>query len=145
MALCYLRAMKEDCIFCKIVKGEIPCGKLYEDETVLAFLDVNPWSKGHCLVIPKAHYSSLDECPEDIVAAVSKKIPMVARAVLKEVQAEAYNVLNNNGLAAGQLVNHVHFHIIPRKSNDGIIRHASQGKYHSGELDDLAQRIAQAI
>jgi histidine triad (HIT) family protein len=137
--------MKEDCIFCKIVKGEIPCGKLYEDETVLAFLDVSPWSKGHCLVIPKAHYSSLDECPGEIVAAVSQKIPLVARAVVKVVQADAYNVLNNNGRAAGQLVNHVHFHIIPRKSNDGIISHAPHGKPNSGELEDLAQRISQEL
>jgi histidine triad (HIT) family protein len=137
--------MKEDCIFCEIVRGQIPCGKLYEDQTTLAFLDVNPWSRGHCLVIPKAHYSCLDECPDEIIAAVSKNIPRIAGAVLRVVQAEGYNVLNNNGRAAGQLVNHLHFHIIPRTANDGIISHASQGKYNPGELDDLAKRITHEI
>jgi len=137
--------MKEDCIFCKIVRGQIPCGKLYEDQTTLAFLDVNPWSRGHCLVIPKAHYSCLDECPDEIIAAVSKKISLIAASVLKVVQAQAYNVLNNNGRAAGQLVNHLHFHIIPRSADDGIISHAPQGKYNPGELDDLAKRIIQEL
>jgi len=137
--------MISDCIFCKIVRGEIPCSAVYQDDHVLAFLDVNPWSPGHTLVIPKEHYDRLDQCPVSVISEVAGKLGVIANAVIKSVGADAYNVLNNNGRDSGQLVEHLHFHIIPRKQGDGIIRHAPQGQSTPDELSRLAEKIRQTI
>ncbi len=101
-------------IFEKIVAGQIPSHKLYEDELVYAFLDINPLSRGHCLVIPKRCYRTLDQVPAQTSAAIGRVLPALARAVIKATGAAAYNVLQNNGKLANQAVDHVHFHIIPR-------------------------------
>ncbi|MCE9572360.1 MAG: HIT family protein [Deltaproteobacteria bacterium] len=105
-------------VFAKIVRGEIPCHPVYEDELVLAFLDINPLSRGHVLVIPKATAETLDQVDDDTAAALGRALPRVARAVMKATGATAYNVLQNNGASAHQAVFHVHFHIIP-KYDDG--------------------------
>jgi histidine triad (HIT) family protein len=107
-----------DTIFGKILRGEIPCHRVYEDEHVLAFLDVNPVSRGHTLVIPKEPAETLDRLSDDAAAALGRVLPRIARAVLAATGATAYNVLQNNGLAAHQAVFHVHFHVIP-KLDDG--------------------------
>jgi histidine triad (HIT) family protein len=107
-----------DTIFGKILRGEIPCHKVYEDDKVLAFLDVNPVSRGHTLVIPKEPAATLDELSDDSAAAIGRVLPRLARAVLKATGAGAFNVLQNNGPSAHQAVFHVHFHIIP-KFDDG--------------------------
>jgi histidine triad (HIT) family protein len=106
--------MDPNCIFCKIVAGEIPCHKLYEDGRVLAFLDVGPLAVGHALVIPKYHAARLDELPGEEAAAVGAVLPKLAGAVSSATGTRAYNVLQNNGEAAGQVVMHVHFHLIPK-------------------------------
>ncbi|HIP90081.1 MAG TPA: HIT family protein [Candidatus Nanopusillus sp.] len=101
------------CIFCKIVKGEIPAKILYEDEKTLAFLDISPRSKGHTLIIPKEHYETFEELPEEVAIDLIKTIKKVIKR-LKSLNPDGYNILNNNRSVAGQEVPHVHFHIIPR-------------------------------
>ncbi|CAN5600203.1 HIT family protein [soil metagenome] len=101
-------------IFTKIIRGEIPCQKVYEDEHVLAFLDINPIARGHMLVIPKEEAATLDLLSDDAAAALGRVLPRLARAVLAATGATAFNVLQNNGAMAHQAVFHVHFHIIPK-------------------------------
>jgi histidine triad (HIT) family protein len=107
-------------IFSKIIAGEIPCHRVYEDERVLAFLDVNPISRGHTLVIPKEAVPTLDQLSDDSAAAIGRVLPRIARAVLKATGAAAFNVLQNNGAEAHQAVFHVHFHIIPKTAEGGL-------------------------
>lgn len=101
-------------IFSKILRGEIPCHRVYEDEAVLAFLDVNPLSPGHTLVIPKEPAASVDLLSDDAAAAIGRVLPRISRAVLKATGASEFNILQNNGPGAHQAVFHVHFHIIPK-------------------------------
>ena len=135
-----------DTVFSKIIRGEIPCLKIYEDASTLAFLDVGPLSKGHTLVIPKEPAVTLDELSDDSAAAIGRVLPRICRAVMKATGATAFNVLQNNGSAAHQAVMHVHFHIIP-KFDDGS---GLSIKWGAGKLDgaagkDLAAKIAAVI
>jgi histidine triad (HIT) family protein len=107
-----------DTIFGKIIRGEVPCHRVYEDDQVLAFLDVNPISRGHTLVIPKEPAETLDALSDDAAAAIGRVLPRLSRAVLAATGAPAFNVLQNNKPLAHQAVFHVHFHIIP-KYEDG--------------------------
>ena len=129
-------------IFAKILRGEIPCHKVYEDDLVLAFLDINPLSRGHLLVIPKEPAVTLDELSDDSAAAIGRVLPRLCRAVQKVSGAKAYNVLENNGSGAHQAVMHVHFHIIPKPDE-------SQGlglRWVAGKLDPaVAQKIAEEL
>ena len=109
-----------DCIFCKIVKGEIPCAKLYEDELTLAFLDIAPVTPGHALVIPKAHHSDLFALPGELGAALLAAQQRVGRAVMRAMGATGLNVQQNNAKSAGQMVFHAHYHLIPRREGDGL-------------------------
>jgi len=102
-------------IFQKILHGDIPCHKVFEDEHVFAFLDINPVSKGHTLVIPKEPAETLDQLSDESAAAIGRVLPRLCRAVLKATGAKNYNVLQNNGVSAHQAVLHVHFHIIPKE------------------------------
>jgi histidine triad (HIT) family protein len=103
-----------DTIFGQIIRGEVPCHKVYEDDRVLAFLDIFPLSRGHTLVIPKEPAVTLDALSDDSAAAIGRVLPRLARAIMRATGATAYNVLQNNGAAAHQVVLHVHFHIIPK-------------------------------
>ena len=103
-----------DTIFGKIIRGELPCHKVYEDDHVLAFLDISPLSRGHTLVIPKEPAATLDQLSDDASAAIGRVLPRLSRAVLAATGATAFNVLQNNGASAHQAVFHVHFHIIPK-------------------------------
>jgi len=105
-------------IFSKILRNEIPCHLVYEDAHVIAFLDINPLSKGHTVVIPREPAETLDQLSDDAAAALGRALPRIARAVLAATGARAFNVLQNNGATAHQAVFHVHFHIIP-KLDDG--------------------------
>ncbi len=109
-----------DCIFCKIIAGQIPAYQLYQDPHVLAFLDVGPIAPGHTLIIPKAHYPTLDTMPPNLAAHCIKIAPTLIKAIQKATGATALNLLQNNGAIAGQAVNHVHFHLIPRTKNDAF-------------------------
>ncbi len=101
-------------VFSKILRGEIPCHRVYEDEHVLAFLDISPLSRGHTLVIPREEAVTLDRLSDEAAAAIGRVLPRLARAVLRATGARDFNVLQNNGRAAHQYVDHVHFHVIPR-------------------------------
>jgi histidine triad (HIT) family protein len=107
-------------IFAKILDGQIPCHAVYEDEHVLAFLDIGPLSRGHTLVIPKERKAFLHELSDEQAAAIGRVLPRIARAVMQATGASAYNVLQNNGAEAHQAVFHVHFHIIPRLGETGL-------------------------
>ncbi len=132
---------KEDCIFCEIVAGRIPSVKIYEDEMILAFLDVGPLSDGHTLVVPKEHYEKLHECPSGVLSSIGSKLNRIAKAVNDGMGCEGYNVLCNNGRASGQLVDHVHFHIIPRNTGDGVFDRWPAYKYPDGKIDIIADKI----
>jgi histidine triad (HIT) family protein len=101
-------------IFTKIIAGEIPCFRVYEDDNVFAFLDINPLSRGHTLVIPKEPAETLDQLSEESAAALGRVLPRISRAILRATGATAFNLLQNNGATAHQAVMHVHFHIIPK-------------------------------
>jgi histidine triad (HIT) family protein len=107
-------------IFDRILSGEIPCHRVYEDDLVLAFLDINPVSLGHTLVIPKERAAFVHELSDESSAAIGRVLPRLCRAVLQASGASFYNILQNNGASAHQAVFHVHFHIIPRIENTGL-------------------------
>ena len=131
-----------NCIFCKIVAGQIPSIKIYEDADVLAFMDIGPIVKGHALVIPKAHYNPLAATPDDVLAKVIAVVRRVAQALQDGLGADGVNVHQANGAAAGQVVPHVHFHVIPKPSAGGGLGI----EWPSGRLEgDEGRRIAAEI
>ncbi len=109
-----------DCIFCKIIRGDIPCAKIFETPSVLAFLDIAPVRPGHALVIPKAHHPALWDLPDEDGCDLLAALKIVGRAVVQATGAGGCNVVMNNGAPAGQLVAHAHFHVIPRVRDDGL-------------------------
>ncbi|MCD6393642.1 MAG: HIT family protein [Planctomycetes bacterium] len=133
--------MSEACVFCKMVAGQIPVTKVYEDKYILAFLDIGPVSEGHTLVIPKMHYSRLDRCPVRVVKRIAEVLPVIAGAVAQATKCKGYNLLCNNGRAAGQLVDHLHFHIIPRNEGDKILEGWPAGEYSEGQAEKIAEQI----
>jgi histidine triad (HIT) family protein len=134
-----------DCIFCKMIAGEIPVTKIYENQSVLAFLDIGPLSDGHTLLIPKQHFAKLHECPIDVLAEVAKYLGKVSKAVILAMDNDGYNVLCNNGSAAGQVVSHLHFHIICRKEGDGVFNRWPTYKYPAGMIEKLAAKIKEKL
>ncbi|MFW6014587.1 MAG: HIT family protein [Nanoarchaeota archaeon] len=135
----------QDCIFCKIVNGQMPCEKIYEDENILAFMDISPANKGHALIIPKEHYETILELPQDLMEKVAAGTKKVAEGVVKASGVEGFNVLVNNKKVAGQLVPHVHFHVIPRFEDDGIDMTFTHKKYGDGEIGEYAQKIKEKL
>ena len=129
-----------DCVFCKIIKGEISADKIYEDEDCLAFLDITPVNPGHTLLIPKKHYENLYEMPDELLSKMSPIVKKIAVAVKKGTGAEGINIGMNNEVAAGQIVPHAHFHIIPRFPGDGH-HHWKGGSYSAGEAEKTAKKI----
>lgn len=109
-----------DCLFCAIISGKIPCEKVFEDEHTLAFMDINPLSTGHVLVIPKTHATTLFDANPEHVAQAARTATRVAQALQKSLGIKALNLLQNNGAEANQSVGHVHFHLIPRQVGDGL-------------------------
>ena len=130
-----------DCIFCKMVAGVIPVARVYEDEVVLAFLDIGPISDGHTLVIPKQHFDKLHECPAELLGQICERLGRIACAVAAAVKSDGYNVLCNNGRAAGQVIDHLHFHLIPRNAGDGVFDRWQAYKYPAGQIEVFAERI----
>jgi len=128
-----------------MVSGEIPVTKVYEDEVVLGFLDVGPLSDGHTLLIPKEHFAKLEDSPAELIGKVASRLGKIAAAAVKATGADGYNVLCNNGRAAGQLVEHLHFHIVPRKSGDGVFDRWPAFKYPQGKIEKLAAQIKQLL
>lgn len=131
--------MKNDCVFCAIAAGEIPSFKIYEDDFVLAFLDINPFSEGHTLVIPKEHYKGLLDVPPQVLAVLLERVQKVSSHIAKALACDGFNILQNNGAAAGQTVNHIHFHIVPRM--EGSVLSFESGKGDMEKLSALASRL----
>ena len=130
-----------DCIFCRIVAGEIPSFKLLEDDRVLSFMDINPANEGHCLVIPKAHTPNLFESDDGSIAAVATACRRVADAVRRTLDPPGINLMQANGPAAGQSVFHLHLHVIPRRAGDGLL---FNWEPQPGDLDAIG-RLAERI
>lgn len=134
-----------DCLFCKIIAKEIPASIVYETDDILAFLDLHPVNKGHVLVVPKQHSEGSHDASPAVLGTLLAAIQKIAQGIGKVTGAPAYNVLQNNGAAAGQVIPHLHFHIIPRFEGDGFTHwHGKQG-YAEGEMAQLAQNIAQCL
>ena len=131
--------MKNNCIFCGILDGELPSFKVYEDEKVLAYLDINPFTKGHTLVIPKEHASGLLTASDDLLAELLPRVKKVAAHLKEELGCDGFNILQNNGEAAGQSVMHIHFHIVPRYGKEPIVFESHAG--NMDELKALAERL----
>jgi histidine triad (HIT) family protein len=135
-----------DTVFGKIIRGEIPCHKVYEDDKVVAFLDINPLSHGHTLVVPKEPAESMDRLSDESAAALGRVLPRLCRAVIAVTGVKEYNVLENNGSGAHQAIPHVHFHIIPKpNSREGLGVGWPAVKLEREAAAALAQKIAVAI
>ncbi|SFB95670.1 histidine triad (HIT) family protein [Bacillus sp. OV322] len=137
-----------DCIFCRIVQGDIPSTKVFENEHVLAFLDISQVTKGHTLVIPKIHKENIYELTPEIASRLFESVPQIAKAINQELKPIGLNVLNNNGEAAGQSVFHYHMHLIPRYGEGdgfGAVWKTHTSEYTSEDLNDIASSIAQHI
>ncbi|NOZ81083.1 MAG: HIT family protein [DPANN group archaeon] len=132
-----------DNIFMKIISGEIPCAKVHEDDRALAFLDIAPAVKGHTLVIPKTHYETLGEVPDDLLAHLYRIAKQIANKMVESLGCDGYNILSNNRPAAGQIVPHVHIHVIPRYENDGagLVWEPNRAAYKEGEMDEMAGKL----
>jgi histidine triad (HIT) family protein len=124
----------EDCIFCRIISGKVPAEKIFENNEVVAFLDINPVAEGHALVVSKKHFNDLPATPDDVASAMIETTKKASKAIVEVVGAEGFNVHVNTGVAAGQAVKHVHFHIIPRRQDDGL-------KLWSGLASDPDMRL----
>jgi len=134
-----------DCIFCRIVQGELPSEQVYQTENVLAFLDIAPISIGHVLVVPKDHYQTLWDVPDELSPELNQVWRRVGRAVLSATQAAGLNVVMNNYAAAGQVVPHAHWHLIPRHEGDRLL-HVVQGEYDSNQdMQEMAEGIRRAL
>lgn len=144
--------MENNCIFCKIVKGELPCVKIFEDENFLAFLDIMPAVLGHTLVIPKKHFENFNQIPQDLIGKYFIFTQKISKAVEKTFVAKGFKIENFNGVYAGQMILHAHNHIIPRFESDQIIF----GKEHSWwipqkqiyekfSIEDIAKKIKENI
>jgi len=135
---------KADCIFCKVIDGQIPCEKVYEDDTAVAILDINPVRPGHTLVLPRKHVQDFDSCDAQLLARLIQSVQAAARKVMKGMNAGGFNVTVLNGTAAGQEVFHLHFYVVPRNSGDGASMGWPHHKYREGEMAEVAGRIRNA-
>jgi histidine triad (HIT) family protein len=128
-----------------MVAGQIPVARVYEDEIVFAFLDIGPISDGHTLVIPKQHFEKLHDCPPELLGEVASRLGRIAGAVAAAMNADGYNLLCNNGRAAGQLIEHLHFHIVPRNVGDGVFDRWPSYKYPHGKIEKIADKIRENL
>jgi histidine triad (HIT) family protein len=134
-----------DCIFCRIIRGEIPSAKVYEDDNSFAFLDIGPLSWGHTLLIPKKHYELITQMPADELRALASVLPRLSAAVIQAAAAEGLNVLQNNGVVSGQAVPHLHFHLIPRHSGDGLGYRWNAKRYPEGAMEEYHRKVLDAL
>jgi len=143
-----VECIMSDCIFCKIINGDIPSAKVFENEDVLAFLDISQITKGHTLVIPKVHKEDIFKLDEETAGKLFSAVPKIAQAIKKEFRPEGMNLLNNNGSFAGQEVFHYHMHLIPRyDQSDGFSKRfvSHQSEYSFEDLQEMAGSIKQHV
>lgn len=133
------------CIFCKIIAGEIPAAKIYEDELVLAFLDIGPINFGHTLVIPKEHHESSATIPEATAGRMFRVGSRIGIALKRKFEYEAFNLHLADGTAAGQVVMHAHLHVVPRGVEDGFRWNWRQLSYKEGELKEFAEELSARV
>ena len=138
-------ASDPNCIFCKIVAGEIPSFKLYEDDETLAFMDINPVHDGHCLVIPKAHSATVFGIEPEDFAAAARTATKVAKAVKAAVPCDGFNLMQANGEGAGPSVGHFHLHIVPRRSGDGLLFNWEPKPGERDRIAAVAERIRKLL
>ena len=134
-----------DCIFCKIIKKEIPAEKIYEEKNVLAFLDIKPINTGHILVIPKKHFKNIYEIPDKDFCDLTKVVKKLSSIIKKATKADGINIGINNDEAAGQVIFHSHIHIIPRFKNDGLKHWKGKERYEKGEMEKVLKKIKKAL
>lgn len=137
--------MQNNCIFCKIIAGEIPSAIVYEDEDFKAIMDISPAAKGHTIILSKRHYANLFELGDETAARALLVARKIAKAIQEELHCDGMNLLQNNGEAAGQTVFHFHMHLIPRYYKDQVKTTWAQGSYEDGEAAALAAAIASKI
>jgi len=130
----------QDCIFCRIITGEVPADKVYEDDKYLAFLDIAPINPGHTLLVPKKHYQDIISAPDEVLCEIMKLARLLGASVMKGLEAPAFNLGVNTGKEAGQAVFHLHLHVIPRFENDGH-KMWGGGSYRGGEAGRVAEKI----
>ena len=134
-----------DCVFCKIVAGDIPALRVWESPEAVAFLDIGPLSPGHTLLIPKQHYENILDIPRDLLGMLIGDVQDVAKAVMRTTGAAGLNILQNTGAVSGQAVFHLHFHLIPRVADDELGYRWNTGKYADGEADALQDKIVREL
>lgn len=137
------RNFQDNCIFCKIIAGEIPSHTLFEDEEFKVILDAGPATKGHALILPKNHYANLYELPEDKAADVMRLAKRMMTAMTEKLHCDGFNIVQNNGKVAGQTVFHFHMHLIPRYENDGEILKYIAGEPSQEELEQIKKTITE--
>ena len=138
--------MQTACVFCKIAQGQLPSTRIFEDRQSLAFMDIAPITKGHALVIPREHYDQITALPESLLQRLIVVARQVARAQLDGLQADGVNIMQANGAAAGQVVPHVHFHVIPRYADDGHRWNWKTVKYDTpAEMQALAEKLRKSL
>lgn len=138
--------MSNGCIFCKIVAGELPSTKIYEDDNTIAIMDIGPVAKGHVLVIPKEHCDPITETPDEVLKNTIVTVRKVARAQVKGLGTDGLNIAQANGKCAGQIIPHVHFHLIPRFNGEPQPKNWNPGKYdNQEEMESYAEKIRSAM
>src|SRR3989338_7378870 len=131
-----------DCIFCQIIRGELPSYKIYEDDKIVAFLDIAPVNKGHTLIVPKEHYENTLETPDELLQHIVVTAKKLSQTIMEVTGAPAYNIGINNGRESGQVVFHTHWHIMPRFAGDGYeLWKGKDATYGAGEAAGLAEKI----
>jgi histidine triad (HIT) family protein len=134
-----------NCIFCKIVAGQIPCFKLLEEADTIAFMDINPVNPGHALAVAKGHWPTVDVIPPEVLAAVARSAQRVAKAAMKELKPVGVNLLQANGADAGQSVPHLHIHIMPRRPDDDVMLNWEPKPGDMAEIEAMCRRLKAAL
>lgn len=130
-----------DCVFCRILRNEIPSARVYEDDDFVAFLDIRPINPGHVLIVPRVHAERLTDLPEAVLARELPVAARIARALVEATGIPDFNLFNTNGAPSGQEVFHHHLHVIPRREGDGLHLALSPSSYGPGEMAETADRI----
>ncbi len=136
---------EKDCVFCAIIAGDIPAKKIYEDEHVLAFMNIKPVNEGHALVIPKDHFENIYSVPPELMCRLALAAQKVAISIKGSLSADGINIIMNNESAAGQEIFHAHIHIIPRENEDGLTHWPARGLVEADALGTVAEKIKSGL